>query len=310
MEQASFRADVAVAFEVLAEGLAPFIDERMAAQYPDDEWVLLAATKLGKRPDVLVSLSDPHFQLEVLNRWWGPAFSEDLSEDVRATIAELRTARNHWAHPDEDHPFDQAYAIKVHNDVDEVLRAIGSPLTSRITDLLADLRWRTAREQARREGRSERDVLLIQMLELQQKYDQLQDQLEQAKDVARSATGRTRAVSRQLAELQSQYAAVAQLRDEYDKLQAQLVREHDVGSEPPTVDETESMRHQLASAEMAMVNLRREASSLREQLAETRQNIRYIDPVETEVGRRWIWLMTVLLLVLGVLVVAAYYTPR
>ncbi|MCB1261225.1 MAG: hypothetical protein KDB33_12700, partial [Acidimicrobiales bacterium] len=185
-----------------------------------------------------------------------------------------------------------------------------SPLTSRITDLLADLRWRTAREQARREGRSERDVLLIQMLELQQKYDQLQDQLEQAKDVARSATGRTRAVSRQLAELQSQYAAVAQLRDEYDKLQAQLAREHDVGSEPPTVDETESMRHQLASAEMAMVNLRREASSLREQLAETRQSIRYIDPVETEVGRRWIWLMTVLLLVLGVLVVAAYYAPR
>ena len=35
-----------------------------------------------------------------------------------------------------------------------------------------------------------------------------------------------------------------------------------------------------------------------------------IDPVETEAGRRWIWLVTVLILMLGVLVVVAYYLGR
>ena len=63
---ASYRAQVAVAFEVLAEGLAPFVDDRMSKAFPDEDWILMAASKLGKRRDVLVSLSDPHFQLEVL----------------------------------------------------------------------------------------------------------------------------------------------------------------------------------------------------------------------------------------------------
>src|SRR5690606_2900005 len=75
---ASYRGQVAVAFEVLADGLAPFLDEHMSAIMPGEDWILVAAAKLGKRRDVLVSLSDPHFQLEVLNRWWGPAFSRDL----------------------------------------------------------------------------------------------------------------------------------------------------------------------------------------------------------------------------------------
>ena len=79
----SYRAQVAIAFEILAEGLAPFVDERMSAAYPNEDWILMAATKLGKRPDVLVSLSDPHFQLEVMNRWWGPAFCPPLAETIR-----------------------------------------------------------------------------------------------------------------------------------------------------------------------------------------------------------------------------------
>ena len=128
---ASYRGQVARAFEVLAEGLAPFVDARMAATYPDDDWILLAANKLGKRPDVLVSLSDPHFQLEVINRWWGPAFAPAFppaqASGIRVTVADLRTARNHWAHPDEDHPFDFDYALRVHHEAEEILRAIHSP---------------------------------------------------------------------------------------------------------------------------------------------------------------------------------------
>src|SRR4051812_49377299 len=146
---ASYRGQVAIAFEVLADGLAPFVDERMTKAFPAEDWILMAAAKLGKRRDVLVSLSDPHFQLEVLNRWWGPAFAGSLPEDVRGAIGELRTARNHWAHPDQDHPFDLEYATRVHQTAEDVLRAIDSPLADRLAELGEQLRWAGIRDIAR-----------------------------------------------------------------------------------------------------------------------------------------------------------------
>lgn len=304
----SYRAQVAVAFEVLAEGLAPVVDERMSATYPDDDWILLAAAKLGKRRDVLVSLSDPHFQLEVINRWYGPAFADVLPGELRDGITDLRTARNYWAHPDPDHPIDADYAQQVLGTAEDVLRAVGAPQADRMAELLEDLRWDRVREEARDRGDSEADALMGQLAELQREYGDLHAQLEQARAVAQSATGRSRAVSRQLAELQSQYAAVAGLRDEYLRLQRQLEEER-AGREQVQED-TSSVRNQLSSTESALVALQRESSTLRGELARTRAEMRHVDPAQTEEGRRWIWLMTVLVLVLGILVVVAAYLPR
>jgi hypothetical protein len=305
---ASYRGQVAIAFEVLADGLAPFVDDRMTKAFPDEDWILMAAAKLGKRRDVLVSLSDPHFQLEVLNRWWGPAFSQGLSTEIRATITELRTARNHWAHPDEDHPFDIEYATKVHQEAEELLRAIGSPLAERVAELGEQLRWEGIRDRASERGMSEAETIMTQMAQVQKEYDELQTQLEEARAQAQSATGRTRAVSRQLAELQSQYAAVAGLRDQYEELQRQLEEER--RSRERVSEDTTSVRDQLAAAEMALVGLRRESDLLRDQLADARDAIHKIDPVETEVGRRWIWLVTALVLVLGILIAVAAQLGR
>ncbi len=300
---ASYRGQVATAFEVLAEGLAPFVDERMNRAFPDEDWILMAAAKLGKRRDVLVSLSDPHFQLEVLNRWWGPAFSQALPQDERATITELRTARNHWAHPDEDHPFDIEYATRLHQNAEDLLRAIDSPKADQIAELAEQLRWAGIRDMARDKGMSESDAIMQQMQQVQKEYDELSAQLEEARDQAQSATGRTRAVSRQLAELQSQYAAVAGLRDQYETLQRQLEEER--RSREKVSEDTTAVRDQLAAAEMALVGLRRESDLLRHQLDDARMAIDKIDPVETETGRRWIWLVTVFIMMLGVLIVIA-----
>ncbi len=300
---ASYRGQVATAFEVLAEGLAPFVDERMTKSFPEDDWILMAAAKLGKRRDVLVSLSDPHFQLEVLNRWWGPAFSRSLPEDMRNTITDLRTARNHWAHPDQDHPFDIDYATKIHQNAEDVLRAIDSPLADRIAELSEQLRWTGIRDVARDKGLTEADAIMQQMAQVQKEYDELQTQLEEARGQAQTATGRTRAVSRQLAELQSQYAAVAGLRDQYEELQRQLEEER--RSRERVSDDTTTVRDQLAAAEMALVGLRRESNLLRDQLDDARERIEKVNPVETELGRRWIWLVTALVLVLGVLIAVA-----
>lgn len=305
---ASYRGQVAIAFEVLADGLAPFVDDRMTKAFPDEDWILMAAAKLGKRRDVLVSLSDPHFQLEVLNRWWGPAFSQGLTTENRATITELRTARNHWAHPDEDHPFDIEYATKVHQEAEELLRAIGSPQADRMAVLGEQLRWAGIRDRATEQGMTEAETIMNQMQQVQKEYDELQTQLEEARAQAQSATGRTRAVSRQLAELQSQYAAVAGLRDQYEELQRQLEEER--RNRERVSDDTTSVRDQLAAAEMALVGLRRESDLLRDQLADARDAVHRIDPVETEVGRRWIWLVTALVLVLGILIAVAAQLGR
>jgi len=304
----SYRAQVAVAFEVLAEGLAPVVDERMSATYPDEDWILQAAAKLGKRRDVLVSLSDPHFQLEVINRWYGPAFADVLPGALRDSITDLRTARNYWAHPDPDHPIDPEYAQQVLTTAEDVLRAVGAPQADRMAELLEDLRWDRVRDEARDRGDTEADALMGQLAELQQEHDELHAQLEQARAAAQSATGQSRAVSRQLAELQTQYAAVAGLRDEYLRLQRQLEEER-AGRER-TREDTSSVRGQLSSTESALVALQRESSTLRGELDRTRAEMRHVDPAQTEEGQRWIWLMTVLVLVLGVLVVVAAYLPR
>ncbi|WP_208026796.1 Swt1 family HEPN domain-containing protein [Rhabdothermincola sediminis] len=304
----SYRAQVATAFEVLADGLAPFVDDRMSAAYPDEDWVLMAATKLGKRRDVLVSLSDPHFQLEVINRWWGPAFAAVLGENMRQTITDLRTARNHWAHPDEDHPFDLDYALRVHQWVEDVLRACDAPEADHVVALADQLRWDGVRDQAREKGMSEADALMEQLTELQKAYDELNAHLAEARAAARSATGRQRAVARQLAELQSQYAAVSGLRDEYLVLRRQLDEERT--KREALLQDTTAVREQLARAEAVLDGLQEESTSLRQQLATTRASLSDVDPVETEAGRRWIWLITALVVVMGVVIVLASELPR
>src|SRR4051794_1265634 len=221
----SYRAQIAVAFEILAEGLAPFVDARMHGAYPDEDWILMAASRLGKRRDVIVSLSDPHFQLEVINRWWGPAFSPPLSETDRATVTELRTFRNYWAHPDEDHPFDLETALAALQSAEDLLRAIRSPEAERMAELAVQLRWESVREVAREEGLTETEAMLHQVTQLREEHDELERQLADARDAAQTAAGRSRAVTRQLAELQTQYAAVAGLRDQYLVLQRQLEEE-------------------------------------------------------------------------------------
>ena len=304
----SYRAQVAVAFEILAEGLAPFVDARMSATYPGDDWILMAAGKLGKRRDVLVSLSDPHFQLEVMNRWWGPAFSSGLSEGDRARIGELRTSRNHWAHPDQDHPLDIDAALSVVQNGEELLRAIGSAEAERMADLQEQLRWESVREVALEQGLTESEAVLQQLAELKDEHDDLQRQLASAREAAQSASGRSRAVSRQLAELQTQYAAVAGLRDQYLVLQRQLEEERE--KREAVMGDTTTVRQQLDAAEAAISALQGQSSTLNDQLSEARRHLATIDPIDTEVGKRWLWLISALVMVLGILVVVAAYIPR
>lgn len=304
----SFRPQVAAAFEVLADGLAPFVDARMSALDPGEDWILMAAAKLGKRRDVLVSLVDPHFQLEVINRWWGPAFSPVLPETVRPVITDLRTARNHWAHPDADHPFDLDYATRVHRWAEELLRAVGAAEADTLAEMAEGLRWQHVSASAREIGRPEAEVLFEELVRLEAEQESLSGQLDEARAVASSATGRSRAMSRQLAELQAQYAAVAGLRDDYLELQRQLDAERSVREAEER--DTGELRDRLGRAAASSERLAGEAEVLRTELERTRLEMAELDPVDTEIGRRWIWLVTAMIVVLGVLIALVGYTPR
>jgi hypothetical protein len=280
----------------------------MSALEPDEDWILMAASKLGKRRDVLVSLVDPHFQLEVINRWWGPAFSPVLPESLRSVVTDLRTARNHWAHPDADHPFDREYALSVHRWAEELLRAAGAPEAEQLGDMAEAVRWDSLQETARASGQPEAEVLFEELVRLEAEQTSLSAQLEEAREAATTATGRSRAMSRQLAELQAQYAAVAGLRDDYLALQSQLDAERAVREADER--DTGELRARLELTAESSERLAAEAELLRAELERTRAQIADLNPVDTDIGRRWIWLVTAMIVVLGVLIALIGYTPR
>jgi hypothetical protein len=301
---ASYRAQVGIVLEVLAEGLAPFVDRRMRAHFTDEDWIVAAATRLGKREPVLASPTDPQFQLEVIVRWWGPVFAPVLSKDTRDTVQELRKARNDWAHIDDSHPMDAEYARRIHLLAEDLLQEIGSSTADEVARLAEDLQRADAQAQARDQGVSATDVLVNQLTQLQSEREHLARQLAEAREEAQTATGRQRAVARQLAELQAQYAAVSGLRERYRDLQAELDESRQVG-EREKADVT-AVREQLDTAEQALQHLQDESSRLHAELEETRGRIDTLDPLETVAGRRWLMLVTTLIMVLGVVIILAF----
>ncbi len=191
---------------------------------------------------------------------------------------------------------------------EELLRAIGSDEAERMADLQEQLRWESVREVALEQGLTESEAVLQQLAELKDEHDELQHQLAAAREAAQSASGRSRAVSRQLAELQTQYAAVAGLRDQYLVLQRQLEEERE--KREAVLGDTTTVRQQLDAAEAAIGALQHQSSALNDQLSEARRTLAHIDPIDTEVGKRWLWLISALVMVLGILVVVAAYIPR
>lgn len=289
-----YRAQVGMAFEAIAEGLAPYVDKAMSGHLEGDDWILVASTKLGKRPDIAVSLTDPQFQLEVITRFWGPVFAPDLRPELREVVKELLTARNHWAHMSDTQPMDLPFAERVHELARDLLEGVRSPVASQVDDLADRLRWDAIQEMAEAENVDEHVALMLRLGQLQDERAELTRQLEAAREAAASQTGRSRAVARQLAELQTQYAAVAGLKERYERVQAQL--EATAGHGDPTLVVAD-----LAQTREAVVALKDESAHLHDQLAEARAQL--ADPVGTEVGQRVIWLTAALLVTLGMVMV-------
>jgi chromosome segregation ATPase len=91
-------------------------------------------------------------------------------------------------------------------------------------------------------------------------------------------------------------------------LQSQLESER--AKRESVLDDTTSVREQLDSADNAIAELQQQSAELNGQLHEARRTLASVNPVDTEVGRRWLWLITALILLLGMLVGIAALLPR
>jgi hypothetical protein len=84
---------VQVALEVVARGLGPYVDARLARLHGKDwpEQVAHAVPRNAKE--------DPHFLLTTMIRTWREAaFQDALGHSGRSWVGELLDARNAWAH--------------------------------------------------------------------------------------------------------------------------------------------------------------------------------------------------------------------
>lgn len=292
MADRSFRPEVGRVLEVLAEGLAPFVDQRMSAALDGSDWILTAAERMRKRADVVVAASDPQFQLDVLHRFWGQAFAEVLAERYRPVIDELRTARNHWAHFDDQHPIDLEYARRIHDLAEDLLRGVGAPEIDEVAELASDLELGAVRGDAERDGATEQ--LLAELRALRASRSELEAQLEAARGQVAVVGRRSRAVARQLAELQTQYAAVSGLRKRYDELRDVLGERLRGG---------EDVADEVADVVTAVGSLQSDADRLHEELERTRAMMHDLDPAQTPAGRRLLYLVTSMIVILLVVIV-------
>lgn len=114
----SNRDRVGRAFELLGQGLRPYVDRRMTKKSPLKErwWAEWASRARGD-----VSLDDPAELLKVIADAWDLAFRDELTRTDRNVVFTLRDTRNKWAH---NHKFDLDEAYRALDGIEVLLRAI------------------------------------------------------------------------------------------------------------------------------------------------------------------------------------------
>lgn len=85
---------VQTAVDVLAEGLAPFVEQRLSLRFGED-WPQAVNPDRDPPPN---AKNDAHFLLTSMIRLWREGFSDTLGHSERSWVSEMLDARNRWAH--------------------------------------------------------------------------------------------------------------------------------------------------------------------------------------------------------------------
>lgn len=145
----SNRERVGKGFELLAEGLLPFIDRVMSKAAPaGTDWAELLAARDQARHGSAKKYhkNDPQVQLRVLTEEWR-AFGDQLARVDQSFASELRDARNKWAHNDSFSGDDTYRALDT---MERLLTSVGAPEQA---DQIRKLRIDSQRSQYDQEAR-------------------------------------------------------------------------------------------------------------------------------------------------------------
>jgi len=142
---------VGKALELLKDGLRPFVERELQAQY-GGYWV--TKVTVDWRDDLTWDEDTPHLDAAVLLRmmWdqWNATFRNTLGHAERSLVSELREARNRWAHQE---PFSTDDAYRALDSAARLLTAISAPQAEELERLKMELLRVRFDEQVRGEKR-------------------------------------------------------------------------------------------------------------------------------------------------------------
>lgn len=149
------------AIKLLAQGLYPFIEREMKAEY-GDRWVVAATPDVDEdhalRRDVKTILKeDLVAQLKLMWNQWHNVFKKTLGYSERNLISELRNTRNTWAHGTTTTTEDAYRAI---DSITRLLTAISAPEVDELEKQRYELLRTRFEEQARKATRRAASVAI------------------------------------------------------------------------------------------------------------------------------------------------------
>ncbi|WP_328769404.1 Swt1 family HEPN domain-containing protein [Streptomyces sp. NBC_00286] len=112
-------------FELLAQGLEPFVNEIMTAATPEGaDWLKVLEARDNQKfgTNRVYSKSDPAVLLKVITEEWRAGFKDRLSRGEQSIASLLRDHRNKWAHNERYSPEDAAHVLDL---IERLLTAAG-----------------------------------------------------------------------------------------------------------------------------------------------------------------------------------------
>lgn len=111
MTEMTNKARVGEAFDLLAQGLEPFVARHMSRTVPKGQDWAEVFVRSSKQPDREYSTGDPSFLLNVLIDCWRGTFERQLPRSTRNLLFTLRDKRNEWAHNRAIQPHDAQFVL-------------------------------------------------------------------------------------------------------------------------------------------------------------------------------------------------------
>lgn len=145
---------VGKALGLLKNGLGPFVERELKAQF-NDGWeaelqATLSDTRLGSRDKGAESLQDVAVQLVTMDRHWGAVFRKTLSKAHRSLVNELLDVRHRWAH---QQVFSGDDCDRALDSMARLLSAVSAPEADEVGKMKMELRRLIFDEQVRSEKR-------------------------------------------------------------------------------------------------------------------------------------------------------------